>query len=182
MKINKITMAVSKTLEIMHWAGSVFAAALFVCTIAARGWLYNVLSGIIPEYGNEVSIYGFEMNAVDNNGLLNMTVIKLFAISAVLIFPLIAMIFRNVYLIAKKFKSNPFKKDNIRMIREIGIFSIALPVVELIMSVISRIAIGVENAEIFVRIDGFILGILILFITQFFVYGAKLQQDVDGLL
>ena len=50
------------------------------------------------------------------------------------------------------------------------------------MSVISRIVIGVEKAEIVVRIDGLILGILILFITQIFVYGAELQNDVDGLL
>ena len=93
-----------------------------------------------------------------------------------------AMVFRNVYLVAKKSENDPFNKDNIRMIREIGIFSLSVPVIGFIMSVISRIVIGVEKAEIVVRIDGLILGILILFITQIFVYGAELQNDVDGLL
>ena len=174
--ISKITMAVSKTVEILHWAGAVFSAALLVCSFAAKDWLFDVVSKLIPEYGNEVSTYGFE------NGLLDMTVIRLFAIGSVIILSLMAMVFRNVYLVAKKSENDPFNKDNIRMIREIGIFSLSVPVIGFIMSVISRIVIGVEKAEIVVRIDGLILGILILFITQIFVYGAELQNDVDGLL
>ena len=180
--ISKITMAVSKTVEILHWAGAVFSAALLVCSFAAKDWLFDVVSKLIPEYGNEVSTYGFEMTAVDENGLLDMTVIRLFAIGSVIILSLMAMVFRNVYLVAKKSENDPFNKDNIRMIREIGIFSLSVPVIGFIMSVISRIVIGVEKAEIVVRIDGLILGILILFITQIFVYGAELQNDVDGLL
>ena len=178
--ISKITMAVSKTVEILHWAGAVFSAALLVCSFAAKDWLFDVVSKLIPEYGNEVSTYGFEMTAVDENGLLDMTVIRLFAIGSVIILSLMAMVFRNVYLVAKKSENDPFNKDNIRMIREIGIFSLSVPVIGFIMSVISRIVIGVEKAEIVVRIDGLILGILILFITQIFVYGAELQNDVDG--
>ena len=180
--ISKITMAVSKTVEILHWAGAVFSAALLVCSFAAKDWLFDVVSKLIPEYGNEVSTYGFEMTAVDENGLLDMTVIRLFAIGSVIILSLMAMVFRNVYLVVKKSENDPFNKDNIRMIREIGIFSLSVPVIGFIMSVISRIVIGVEKAEIVVRIDGLILGILILFITQIFVYGAELQNDVDGLL
>ena len=122
--ISKITMAVSKTVEILHWAGAVFSAALLVCSFAAKDWLFDVVSKLIPEYGNEVSTYGFEMTAVDENGLLDMTVIRLFAIGSVIILSLMAMVFRNVYLVAKKSENDPFNKDNIRMIREIGIFFI----------------------------------------------------------
>lgn len=112
--ISKITMAVSKTVEILHWTGAVFSAALLVCSFAAKDWLFDVVSKLIPEYGNEVSTYGFEMTAVDENGLLDMTVIRLFAIGSVIILSLMAMVFRNVYLVAK----------NLKMIRSIRIISV----------------------------------------------------------
>ena len=38
-------------------------------------------------------------------------------------------------------------KDNIRMMREIGIFSIAVPVIGLFMSFIFRLIIGVDAVE-----------------------------------
>ena len=68
------------------------------------------------------------------------------------------------------------------MFREVGIFSIAVPVVGFIMSVISRIAIGVEVAEIYNSFEGFVIGIVVLCITQFFAQGMELEKDVDGLL
>ena len=68
------------------------------------------------------------------------------------------------------------------MFREIGIFSIAVPVVGFVMSVIARIFIGVEVAEISNSIEGFVIGIVVLCITQFFAHGIELEKDVAGLL
>ena len=94
-----------------------------------------------------------------------------------------AMIFRNLHLIIKKSEgTTPFQHDNVRMFREIGIFSIAVPVVGFVMSVIARIVIGVENAEIYNGFEGFVIGIVVLCITQFFAQGIELEKDVDGLL
>ena len=50
------------------------------------------------------------------------------------------------------------------------------------MSVIARIVIGVENAEIYNGFEGFVIGIVVLCITQFFAQGIELEKDVDGLL
>ena len=76
----------------------------------------------------------------------------------------------------------PFQADNIRMMREIGIFSVAVPVIGLVMSVVVRLVTGVETAETSVDMGGVFAGIVVLCLTQYFVHGAELENDVDGLL
>ena len=95
----------------------------------------------------------------------------------------VAMIFRNLHLIFKKSEnSTPFQKDNVRMMREIGIFAIAIPVIGFIMSVITRLVCGVDFAEISIDMGGISMGIIVLCFSQFFAHGVELENDVDGLL
>ena len=68
------------------------------------------------------------------------------------------------------------------MMREIGIFSIAVPVIGLFMSFIVRLIIGVDAVESSKDMNGVFMGIIVLCLTQFFVHGAELEKDVDGLL
>ena len=68
------------------------------------------------------------------------------------------------------------------MMKEIGIFAIAVPVIGFIMSIIVRLVTGVETAEISVDMGGIFMGIIVLCLTQYFVHGADLEKDVDGLL
>ena len=112
-----------------------------------------------------------------------MTVLFLFGIGAIMILSFMAMVFRNINLIIKKSEdSTPFQADNIRMLKEIGIYAIAIPVISLIMSVVCRVILGVDAVETSVNVYGFSMGIIILCLTQFFVYGARLEKDVEGLL
>lgn len=78
--------------------------------------------------------------------------------------------------------STPFLPDNVRMFREVGIFSISLPIVGLIMSSIIGLAVGFDVAQVSVSTNGFIMGIIVLCLTQFFAHGVELEKDVDGLL
>ena len=128
-------------------------------------------------------VYGFEVNASYVDGSIDMTTFLLFEIGAVIILILMAMVFRNVHLIFKKSENGtPFQKDNIRMLKEIGIFSITVPVIGLVMSVIIRLVIGVDAVEININQSGLFMGIIVLCLTQYFIYGAELEKDVDGLL
>ena len=68
------------------------------------------------------------------------------------------------------------------MMREIGIFSIAVPVIGLFMSFIVRLIIGVDAVEKSMDMNGVFMGIVVLCLTPFFVHGAELEKDVDGLL
>ena len=107
----------------------------------------------------------------------------LFGIGAVLILAVMAMVFRNLHLIFRNSENaTPFQLENIRRMKEIGVFSIAVPVVGFIMSVLIRLIIGVENAEIRIDLGGIFMGVIVFCLTQYFAHGAKLEQDVDGLL
>lgn len=182
-QLNKAVKVIAKILEIVHWVGAGLMAAAAICSATASKWLSNSIDTNALGNETEASVYGFEVDMVDSAGKVNATTLMLFAIGSILIFALVAMIFRNIYLIIKKSESTtPFNKDNVRMTREIGIFSIGIPVIGLIMSTIIRLAVGVDATEISVNLDGFVMGIIVLCLTQFFAYGAELEKDVDGLL
>ena len=182
-ELNKVVKIVAKILEIVHWVGAGLMAAVAICSAAATQWLGHFIDLNALENEAEASVYGFEVALINSAGEINKSTLLLFAIGSVIIFALVAMIFRNIYLIIKKSEGgSPFQKDNIRMLREIGIFSIAIPVIGLIMSTIIRLVAGVDAIETSVKLDGFVMGIIVLCLTQFFVYGAELEKDVDGLL
>lgn len=50
------------------------------------------------------------------------------------------------------------------------------------MSIIARIVLGVDDVETSVNMYGFTMGVIVLCLTQFFVRGAELEKDVEGLL
>lgn len=177
-----ITKVLAKILEVSHWVAMGLMAAVAVCSAAAPQWLDRLIDVDTMETGGEISVYGFEAAIANADGSMNMKLLLLFAIGAVIIFSLVAMLFRNLYLIVKRSETgSPFQKDNIRMLKEMGIFSISIPVVGLIMNIIIRLVVSVE-AELSVGLDGFVMGIFILCLTQFFAYGAALEKDTDGLV
>lgn len=178
--IQKITKVLMKVLEITHWVGAALMIGAAVSALAAPQWL-----GIgMDAAGNraELSCYGFEIMAEVSGGKVDTKSLVLFAVCSVLLLGLMAMVFRNLYLLFKQSEgATPFQKENVRLLKEIGIFSISIPVIGLIMSGIARLVLGFE-AEISVGVDGFIMGLVVLCLTQFFAHGVKLEQDVDGLL
>ena len=182
--INKLGKIITKILEVFHWVGAVLMAAATVCSVVAPNWVKYFVGFDAKECcGANLEVYGFEVNAPVVNGNTDMTSFMLFGIGAVIILAVMAMVFRNLHLIFKKSENGtPFQKDNIRMMKEIGIFAIAVPVIGLIMSIIVRLVTGVETAEISIDMGGIFMGIIVLCLTQYFVHGADLEKDVDGLL
>ncbi|MGM9551185.1 MAG: hypothetical protein ACI3XA_02915 [Clostridia bacterium] len=182
--INKIAKVVTKILEVFHWVAVVLMAAATVCSVVAPDLVkYFVGFDVKDCCGTNLEVYGFEVNAPVTNGNTDMTSFMLFGIGATIILAVMAMVFRNLYLIFKKSENaSPFQKDNIRMMKEIGIFSIAVPVIGFIMSIIIRLVIGVDAVEISVNQSGICMGIIVLCITQYFIHGANLEKDVEGLL
>ena len=182
--INKLGKIIAKILEIFHWVAVVLMIAATICSLAAPNWVNYFVGFDAKECcGANLEVYGFEVNAPVINGNIDMTSFLIFGIGAVIILVVMAMVFRNLHLVFKKSENaTPFQKDNIRMMREIGIFAIAVPVIGFIMSTIVRLVTGVETAEISIDTAGIFMGIIVLCLTQFFVHGAELEKDVDGLL
>ena len=183
-RINKLGKIITKILEVFHWVGAVLMVAATVCSVAAPNWVKYFVGFDAKECcGANLEVYGFEVNAPVVNGNTDMTSFMLFGIGAVIILAVMAMVFRNLHLIFKKSENGtPFQKDNIRMMKEIGIFAIVVPVIGFIMSIIVRLVTGVETAEISIDMGGIFMGIIVLCLTQYFVHGADLEKDVDGLL
>ena len=182
--LNKLGKVITKILEVFHWVGAALMTAATVCSAVAPDWVKYFVGFDAKECcGANLDVYGFEVNLPVANGNVDMTAFLIFGIGAVIILVVMAMVFRNLHLIFKKSENaTPFQKDNIRMMREIGIFSIAVPVIGFIMSVIIRLVTGVETAELSIDMAGIFMGIIVLCLTQFFVHGKKKKKDVDGLL
>jgi len=182
--INKLGKIITKILEVFHWVGAALLLAATICSLAAPNWVKYFVGFDAKECcGANLEVYGFEVNAPVVNGNTDMTSFMLFGIGGIIILAVMAMVFRNLHLIFKKSENGtPFQKDNIRMMKEIGIFSIAVPVIGFIMSIIVRLVTGVETAEISIDMGGIFMGIIVLCLTQYFVHGADLEKDVDGLL
>ena len=166
--IQKIALVLTQILELLHWVGTASMAALAICSVAAGPWLSGLLERILPQYRPELNTYGYEMTVTNAAGAVEPRAVLLFGISAVFILSLMAMVFRNVHLI--------------RMLREIGIFCIVVPVIGLVMSAVSRLVQGLDAVETSVNLYGFSMGIIVLCLTQSFAHGAALEQDVEGLV
>ena len=181
--IVKVSRVVSKIVEVFHWVGAFLLLIATICSLAAPNFVKYFVGLDAKPYGTELNVYGFEVLAPVVNGVTDMNTFFIFGIGGVIILCLMAMIFRNMYLITKNAEdSTPFQKDNIRMVREIGIFSIAIPVVGLIMSIICRLVFGKGNVETSVNLYGIFMGIIMLGLTQFFIHGKELEDDVEGLV
>ena len=182
--LNKLGTVITKILEVFHWVGAALMAAATVCSAVAPAWVkYMVGFDAKDCCGANLEVYGFEVNAPVVNGEPDMVSFMLFGIGAVMILAVMAMVFRNLHLVFKKSEnSTPFHEDTIRKTREIGVLAIAVPVIGLIMSVMIRLVIGVEAVETSVDMGGIFMGIIVLSLTRFFVHGAELEEDVDGLV
>ncbi len=188
--VNRAAIILTKILEVLHWFAAAVMAFVLIASAASANWLEEILQKGSGTLGDSLTTYGFEMNVVYSDGKINMTAILLFSICAVIILSLMAMVFRNVNLILKttlgktKFSKGqtPFQKDNTRMVREIGIFFISVPIVSFVMSVIARAVLGVDNVEISVDFQNLIIGIIVLCLSQSFAYGNELQEQADETL
>ena len=182
--INKVGKIITKILEVFHWIGTALMATATVCSVVAPAWVKYIVGFDAKDCcGANLEVYGFEVNAPVVNGETDMVTFMLFGIGAVIILAVMAMVFRNLHLILKKSENTtPFHEYTIRKMREIGVFAIAVPVIGLIMSVIIRLIIGAEAVETSIDMGGIFMGIIVLCLTQFFVHGAELEEDVDGLL
>ncbi len=183
MFVIRISKVLAKICEIAHWVGVVCMVILLVLSIFFQDMLPNY---IVMDNDTTVGCYGFDINVLGADGSFQPGALIILSIFAIIALALMAMVFRNLYLIVKSISresdNSPFSKDNIRRVREIGILAIAVPIVGQIMQVIAVITLGAENVEMSVSLDGFMMGILALVLTQIFTYGARLESDVEGLL
>lgn len=184
-KLNKAIIIIAKIVEIFMWVG----CGISLCMLIACAVGHPELIG--PQAGDTVlTTSNFSIHTHDVNGAVIPGSYVLLFITVIFTLTLMGMVARNVYLIFKTTEGEtsfskgktPFQPDNIRMVREIGIFLIAIPVVELIMSAIAGAIIGIENVESNLNFVMIFVGLIPLALSQYFAYGMQLQNEVDGMI
>ncbi|MCR5846166.1 MAG: hypothetical protein K6G78_06315 [bacterium] len=185
--LNTASRIIAKIGEVIYW---IIAAAMIPCIIATATGKMNLGDAIeILSDGSAIDLaasgFSIETTAVS----ISATELMIFFITLLITAVLMAMIFRNVYLIFKtaigKTKRSigptPFQPETVRMTREIGYFAIAIPLIQLVISIIAGFAFG-GTLEMSVDLGTVAFGIIVLCLSQFFTYGMQLQQEVDGLV
>ena len=177
MKMLNVGKVLTKVIEIICYAG------VALCT-AGMIWAIVSPATLVPMYqeGN-VTIYGSDFDMADPAMKSPQALMIVMLLTGVVSNVLMALTFRKANgIIVKAIEGVPFQPCTVKWMKEIGYLSIALPVVGFVGSVIAFLVGGMPTSEIMLNLDGFVMGILILCLTQVFAHGAALQQDVDGLL
>jgi len=178
-KLDKATRVLAKLVEVALWIGTV---GMLVGLVLLLVFGERAVVGA-PQPGETAATWGFEIMVAGQTGELDLKALKVFMAGGAVLMGLMAMVFRNVYLILKGSEdSTPFTRDNVRMVREIGYFLLAVPIVGLVLSIIARLLLGPETAEISVDMSELLVGLVVLCLSRIFARGVELEEDAEGLV
>lgn len=185
---NRGIRAVARIAEIIYFA---LAAALVVLAVASVVRSDTVGGMIILSNGGDASVgtNGFEIAIADRDGNAIPAAVTLIAVVGIVTMFCMAMIFRNIRLIFAAAEQGAcrtdgaliFTPDIVRMVREIGTFCMAIPVAGFAALAAGRLIIG-PGLEASVQLHGLAIGFAVLCLSRFFVYGAELEHEVEGLV
>ena len=186
-KLNKAVIIMAKIAEVIHWIGAALMAVLAVMFAVGKGdSILNEVDAV--SLGSDFTIYGFNIDEATGGNLTGGSMLVIF-LTGLITCILMAMVFRNVYLIFRTAEgktrfskgATPFQPDIVRMVREIGIFCIAVPVVSFVMSIVLGIVSG-NGVHATVELTSVFYGLIVLSLSRFFAYGQQLQEDTEGLV
>ncbi len=182
-KLRKVTAFLAKFIEVIGWLG---AAMMIIATVALTLGKEQIMaayqSGTLTA-GN-ITVTG----TVNNNPEWMMDVVgrggaMFIFIPLAILCVLTALIFRNVYMIFKASNvASPFSMENVKRIRNIGIYAVALPIVKVVAGIVCFAVMKNGDYALSVELSEVVFGLVALCLSQYFAYGAELQSDVDGLL
>ena len=180
-KLRNLTAVLSKIIEVIGW----FCAGLLLVTSIV---LVFTKDYVTEAYENGAMEGGrITVNGVDSTEQFMESVGKgtaaweILPYAVMLIFT--ALIFRNIYMVFRKNNTaSPFSAENIKRIKNIGYFAIALPIAKMVMQLIITLLRGSTDIMLSVSLSEFVFGLVALVLAQYFAYGAELERDVDGLL
>lgn len=185
---NILAKVVSKFFEIVFFVCSILMVVAAILSFARPQMLGAFLLANIDN--GTIATNGFQIMIVAPNGEPIVGAVRIFTFVGIFTMLCMTMIFRNIYLIIKTCEGRtwfskgktPFQKDVVRMVREIGIFSIMIPMTGLVLSLVARLTIGADFCETSVQIVGIAMGIAMICFSRIFAYGIKLEEEVEGLI
>lgn len=184
----RLTLVLARIAEVVHWCAAGVMVIAAAAAIIWPVWFGEWIDQTFLHGETNLACYGWEVAVARAGEMPSQGMLVCFMIGAAVMLALMAMIFRNVYLILKTAQGKtwfakgdtPFQKNIVRMFREIGIFFIATAV----LSLISEIIVNIGGGELSAGFNylGCFIGLVFLCISQFFNYGTSLEKDLDGLV
>lgn len=189
-KLNRVIIILSRIVEVFLWVGAALSLVITGLSAAGKFGLLKYFTDVNVANAQVLNSDSFSLVVKFTDGVPSRGAYVIFFLTLALTLALQALCARNVHLIFKTAEGRtwfskgetPFQPDIIRMVREIGIFLIAAPAVQFIMSIVARIALGPDVVESSMGMGSIFVGLVVLALSQYFAYGAQLQSDVDGLL
>lgn len=197
-KLNRVVTVLSRIGEIACWVGCGLLLVAIVMVLVGHAELLHLVGSFDAEAlsaginGNimqtiRLDSYEFTLVVTNASGPALAAMLILFLLMLLACVALTGLILRNLYRIFKSgTESSPFRPENIRRVRSIGILSLAIPAVEvvteLLAGLLSLIFREIEHVDVSVALTGVFMGLVVLCLSQYFAYGAKLEEDTEGLV
>ncbi|MBQ0071536.1 MAG: DUF2975 domain-containing protein [Spirochaetales bacterium] len=188
-KLNKAIIVISKIAEVVVLVGMVVLIGMFLFTIFGADFITETLKADAMQM--RVTINGATYEVLDEVGNVHLSAFRFALAAAFSACILVFMVVRNINLIFRTTEGKtwfskgdtPFQPDNIRMVREIGIFIILMPVLEAVIALLATVFTPYPVlADFEIDITLFFIGLVVLALSQYFAYGMELQNEVDGLV
>ena len=178
-----------RVLEALHWLGAALCVFMAVSMAVAPDWFFS-LRGM--SYEPEGEILSTQMVQYGLMGGLNMVVTGqtgfdvglqiLMTASGAVTSVLGALTFRRIGEVIKACQTGtPFQKPVVQKVRQVGWLVIAVPLVTLAASLLAYILCW-PGYSFQVDVSGIVMGVIVLALSRIFAYGAKLEDDMEGLL
>lgn len=179
----KVALFLTKLNEVLCWIATALMVVLVIVCLVLGALPNEFWTDGLSSVSLDLSLNGLAVTVGSTNGQINNVAVLLCLVASVLIYGCMAMIFRNANLILQWAKvSSPFRTENIQRLKKISYYAIAIPAINLALFLVCWLLLGVSAVEYSGDTTWILVAVLIFCLTQFFTYGAQLEQDVDGLV
>ena len=202
-KLIKRASVVAWFLELLYWANT----AAYFCWLLGV-WYYSPdwHSGLFAVTEGVLISFGYPIQDIS-------TAVPIFVVAMVkgmLVSGLMSLIFHNIRRIFDvstgvdwdSIAPTPFQPANVKLLRQVGFYAIAIPLVKFFSHWLAQIIHASEQIPEFniitfftttimfphklpipsISLEEIFMGVAIFCLAQIFAYGVELQTDVDGLL
>lgn len=189
-RLTRIVTPITRILEVAYHIGAGCMAVCLVLFWVDRGLIPGALIKAVPAPGESISVHGFSIVFGSPDGSIHSGAFTIFLLAGAMTLELMAWVFRNVHLVLRttqgqtKFSvgKTPFQTANVRLLRQAGIFLVAITGVQFAFSSLAVLVLGPEMSETSLGLEGLVIGVLVLCLSQWVDMGVRLQEDVDGLV
>ena len=187
MKKNKLysfTKTTSRVLQVIMMAAAVFCiVGAVIVYFALSDSLLDIVKQQVLDGKLSVNELGMTLEEFSKLGDIRVVGV-LGCLYGLICTTLGSMIFGNIYKVFKNIENDttPFTKENVRLIKEIGIYAIVSPFVGAVISLVMAIIFKSPNFRATIDVTTLFMGFVVLCLSQFFAHGVELEDEVNGLL